>query len=659
MGFWGRIFGRSALEVAETTSAGGVQSQYGFTVVDPGIPVGEYSRHDIDVLWRSQPNLRKVVGFIARNVASIPLHVYQREADGSRIRVRDHALARMVSRPSAVLGASRFWNGVISDMLLYDQWCVAQVVDKSGVDRLVHLPSWRLRITLDGLNQLERVEYWTGEAGREWKTLPADRIVVYYGYAPNSAGSPMALTLLDILNESSEAVKYRRQVWSQSARTPMWIERPADAPSWSVDAKRKFAEAFRNSYTGDGPHAGGSPLLEDGMKLHSLTSFSPQDSRDLEGRKLTAAEVASAFHVAPELVGAREGTFANVDAFRQMLYRDSLGPYITDWVDTLNAQLTPRVDETGGLYVEAHLEAKLAGSFLEQAEVLSRSTGAPWMTRNEARQRMNMPNLPEGSELVTPLNVITGGLASPADTGSQNRRAMSPAPGVKSTARLQFKSSPSEPHSELCVSVLRKFFERQSRVVLSRLGAKDPEWWDGERWDKELADDLYRVAVSVAREIGESVAGSLGMPGDAFDMDRVYAFLKSVAGSRAEMLNQTTLSQLQAALNGDLEEDAVKSTVQGVFDEATGSRADESGVTLATTLSTLACVEAGKQLGGGKATKTWIVTSGNPRPSHAAMDGETVPVSESFSNGMAWPGDKIADVDEIANCRCEVEISIP
>jgi len=66
--------------------------------------------------------------------------------------------------------------------------------------------------------------------------------------------------------------------------------------------------------------------------------------------------------------------------------------------------------------------------------------------------------------------------------------------------------------------------------------------------------------------------------------------------------------------------------------------------------------EAARQNGGKKATKTWIVTSSNPRESHAAMDGETVPIDGTFSNGLDWPA-SCGDPDEVAGCQCEVSVS--
>ena len=44
---------------------------------------------------------------------------------------------------------------------------------------------------------------------------------------------------------------------------------------------------------------------------------------------------------------------------------------------------------------------------------------------------------------------------------------------------------------------------------------------------------------------------------------------------------------------------------------------------------------------------------------HAAMDGETVALSENFSNGAAWPGDGSAlGAEDLAGCNCELQITV-
>lgn len=52
------------------------------------------------------------------------------------------------------------------------------------------------------------------------------------------------------------------------------------------------------------------------------------------------------------------------------------------------------------------------------------------------------------------------------------------------------------------------------------------------------------------------------------------------------------------------------------------------------------------------ATKTWQNPSDNPRPEHD-IDGETVDINDSFSNGMDSPGD-----DDAAGCVCYIDVDV-
>lgn len=49
----------------------------------------------------------------------------------------------------------------------------------------------------------------------------------------------------------------------------------------------------------------------------------------------------------------------------------------------------------------------------------------------------------------------------------------------------------------------------------------------------------------------------------------------------------------------------------------------------------------------------WLATlDGRTRPSHRELDGESVPVSATFSNGCRFPGDPSGPAEEVMNCRC-------
>lgn len=74
-----------------------------------------------------------------------------------------------------------------------------------------------------------------------------------------------------------------------------------------------------------------------------------------------------------------------------------------------------------------------------------------------------------------------------------------------------------------------------------------------------------------------------------------------------------------------------------------------------TTVGQAAVQDAAVQ--AGARTKTWRVTSSNPRSSHAAMDGETVPIASRFSNGAQYPGDPSLELTERANCSCTIDVN--
>ena len=126
-------------------------------------------------------------------------------------------------------------------------------------------------------------------------------------------------------------------------------------------------------------------------------------------------------------------------------------------------------------------------------------------------------------------------------------------------------------------------------------------------------------------------------------------------------MNQVTHDELRAALDDEIGEDAEKATPEGVFENAEKNRAETAGFAFAAALVAWSSLEACRQNDDGvhKAYKTWIVTSGNPRASHAALNGETVPYDEPFSNGAMWPGDiDNLDAEEVANCQCIIEIEV-
>jgi HK97 family phage portal protein len=598
---------------------------------------------DYATLYRTQPHVRTVISFLARNIAQIGLHTFERisDVDRRRLAAADHPVAALLSKPNPQTTRYRWFDALVNDMGIYDVACWVKMRPAGQTAGLLRLPPSQITPLGDSWSWPDGVRF-RGSKGRI--DIPIDQLVLFHGYNPSDARwglSPME-TLRQTLAEEYQATLYREQLWRNGARFPGYIKRPKSAGNWSPEARDRFRNDWRGLYTGSGPGAGGTPVLEDDMEFVG-GGITPVQAQYLETRKLTREEVAAAFHIPLPMVGILDhATFSNIEEQHKNLYQDTLGPWLTMIEQEIGLQLVSEFDDSGKVYVEFNLAEKMKGSFEEQATSLQTAVGAPWLTRNEARARQNLPQVDGGDELVTPLNVLIGGQASPTDSAP------------KALPRLRVKSRAPETYQTKHEQVLRAFFKRQGAVIRTALGAKaDGEWWDGERWDSELSADLYRLAVLTSEQVAKSTLDSLGVKPDEYDTDRTLAFLAAVSKTRAANINATTRAQIDAALSAD----DPSAAVGNVFDVAENSRTAQIATTAVTASSAFGATEAGKQVAGEAATKTWI-TGPKARASHAEMNGETVPLSENFSNGLAWPGDA-GDADEVAGCNCSLEINIP
>ena len=423
-------------------------------------------------IWLAQPQLRTVVAFLARNVAQLGVDVFRRESETDRVKLRDHPVARLLERPfpESKLTKYRLLSGVMHDLCIYDNAFLLKV-DLSG--QLALWPISPTHIRPQGSEWAGADSYEIrGDKGK--RTIDASQIIHFHGYNPADMrqGSSSIETLRQILAEEHAATMYREQLWRNGARVAGYLQRPKDAPRWQPDARSRFAADWRAQYTGDGPQSGGTPVLEDGMTF-SPSGVSPKDAQYVESRRLTREEVAVAYHVSPAMVGMAEAmNFSSMRELHQMLYQDTLAPYLTQIAQDLENQLLEDVDPSasdGSSYIEFNLSEKLRGSFEDQSRSLQSAVGAPWMTRNEARGILNLSDIDGGDELIVPLNVIEGGLAAPNDTAPDN---------------------PSDQGNPKARQLLQSHYRRQCNAVLSRVGAGNDDAFQRWRWDSELAADL-------------------------------------------------------------------------------------------------------------------------------------------------------------------------
>lgn len=615
--------------------------------------MGQDGYQSVVQLWRSQPHLRTVVSFRARNIAQLGLHVFDLKSDGSRERTRTGPLVQVLQDVDGQMTTYDLLFALSGDLDLYDRAFILVYYAPDGSPRIRRLPPAWVTPRYSGLDidhYEVLVSFPDGGDPRE-VDVPADQMLYFQGLDPASTegSSPTIETLRETLFEQSEAAKFRNQIWKRGGRVSAVIQRPADAPQWLPEEAKAFREDWYAKYTGNGPGAGGTPILEDGMTLNRI-DFSAADQQYVEGAQLALSTVAEAFHINPTMIGGDSSTYSNIKAFRKMLYTEGLGPTLQQIQQRMNKDL-PRILglPAGEQFVEFNIEAKLSGDFEEQAAVLSSAVGAPWMAPNEARAKVNLPPKEGGDDLIVPLNVTQGGQASPRDSGEQNVNPASDEPDrVESAApRPALKAATRPKDEDDSAEELRVFFERQGKSVLSSIGANpDDGWWNSERWDTALARIMRKHMTSMAVSAAMDVLPSWGK----FDAAMMTHFLRKLSDARAQQYNDAVRDRLK---------DYIKSDDLDPKDYLNPDRAALRGRYVAHGLATfsksLGSVESGKQ--NGARFKRWN-TGSRPRSSHARMNGQEVPIDKAFTNGMMWPGywTGRVDPDETAGCNCSIEI---
>lgn len=634
------------------TAKGGALAR--LTVADPPITLrsvrgrsataGSVAGMSIRGVWESQPSVRKVVSFMASTVAALPWRVYRAE-DGGRERLHDSPAETLVRRPTRFTSSADLVTGLALDWLLYGSAC-AVLVD----EEIVRVPAPLLMLSTDVFGRVNDV---ATVAGGETVSLSDLPVALMHGWDPDGSGAVAPVrTLRALLAELSEAEGWRRRMWTDVPRVSAQVTRPKDAPRWSDEKRERFLQAmadFKSSTSG-----GSIPVMEDGMKLEAAPQVQPDLSSASSIRTLTDIEVAGYFGVPPELLGMREANYGGYAALRRDLYTRVLGPLIGRIEDALNAEIVPSL-AGGDTAVYGMLDRTEAqdGTLLERVQALQSATGGPVMTRAEARERLDLPYLEGTEELIVPLNVIQGGQASPTDSGSQNLsgsdtnqldhrqqdQAAEEGKSLAPKARMVLKAVTSRPSPSILERMRQAYVDELQREGLSEAAVE------------ALADRIEPFLAEQAIEAANGVILRSGTGTETIGRGAIRNYIRQMAEGKADAAVDAAMRLLGAVSGDDAAQDTARETIEDILSE------DRLG--LWADASTKDAAGFGSQEGArrsGAVKKMWVHNgSSHPRADHAAMNGETVDMDDTFSNGMRWPHDwGGGDADDIVGCNCDI-----
>jgi HK97 family phage portal protein len=255
------------------------------------------------------------VNVIASSISTMPCHVYRR-LDRGRERATDTWQYRLLhDGPNPEMAPGQFVETLIVHLLLWGN-CYLEKVKGSfaGAPRVVEL--WpinpmlvkvRRRVPSDiGAVGQQKVGEKVFEVQGNSELFGEDKIlhIPGPGYDGLVGLSPIAKARQEIGSALSRQ-RFQGSFYDRGGLLSGVIERPAEAPKWSQEAKERFRASWEARYAGHGS-AGKSPVLEDGMKYHEF-GMPLRDQQFIEQGQFTTTQIATLFNMPASKINGATG----------------------------------------------------------------------------------------------------------------------------------------------------------------------------------------------------------------------------------------------------------------------------------------------------------------------------------------------------------------
>ena len=636
-------------------------------------------------LYRAQPAVATVVDKVANAAARLTVRVWDTTPETGKVIDNSSAFAKLMANPSTELSPFAFWRWTVSTYEVYGEAFWLKQRDSNGkVVNLLPMHPSRVSVHRSQDGDVEYI-FTLGVASAGILRVPSTEVVPFMRYNPDSLMrglSRLEHLRTTLLNEDA-ARRATSSWWNRGARPSVLLKHPS---SLSQAAQERLKANFDSRHAG-ADNAGGTAVLEEGMDAQ-VVQLTAEEMQYIESRKMNLTEVCMVFDVPPPVIHILDhATFSNITEQSRMLYRDTMAPRLEDIESVIDFALRTEFYPAGERQVSFSLDEVLRGDFETRAGAVVQLIQNGVMKPSEARPLFDLDDAGKdadklyGNAALVPLgsNVQKPPVASSApqtprvesepgagdDEASEGEsedvlsgkeltldttvvRSLNGRIGRKSTTR-EIRAALAEGHHK----ELAKYFDEQRAAYKTAASHKANGLLDQKTWDDKLGNLLYSMDSVTSKAIGTRTAQSLD---GTFDPQIVDTQVRQNAVAAAKKINQTTSNDIEAGLDDMEDGELPDDVIDDYFDGQGDARSNQISMTRVAVIAGLTAFAVASALKA--VNKTWVVTSPNARPEHANMDGETVPMSETFSNGLMYPGEYLpGEAEQVANCSCETDFS--
>lgn len=316
-------------------------------------------------------------------VSSLPLTIYEKRPDGSRVKADVELQDILTVSPNAGQTGVEFWDGMEAQKLMRGN----AYAEKLFVGR-----------RLVGLRPVFNVTPERGENG-EWKYavndrgrksyLPASKIFHLRGFG---SGDGLGLSAVRYGVTSMGAALAADETASSVFANSMMPSGVLTSEQTLNETQRTQLQTMLADYVGSSK-AGKTMVLEAGL-THQALQMNPEDAQLLETRRFNVEDVCRWFGTPPIIIGhSADGQTmwgSGVEAIMLSWLTLGINPLLRRNEARIKKDLIPHTGNTR-LYAEYNREAMLQMDSAAKGEFLSKMGTSGTMTANERRDKLNLP----------------------------------------------------------------------------------------------------------------------------------------------------------------------------------------------------------------------------------------------------------------------------
>jgi HK97 family phage portal protein len=330
----------------------------------------------------------------ARVIGSLPLPIYQRQPDGTRVKVPWFTPYRvLVQAPNAWMAPSGFWRTMVTNLDVFGN--AYALIEWSVPDDPNSLASglWPIHaqmVTPQRNKETRDIEYLiTSSAGTV--VVPKESMIHLRAFSFDGVMGVSKLTAAARAVGLAFSTEEYGSNWYNNGGVPSGVlEHPGVL---SDEAAKRLAESWTSTY-GSLSKSARTAILEEGTKYHPIT-VSPAEAQFLEVRKYSAGQIAALYGVPARLVGAHDGPVGWGSVEQETLEWVKYG--LTPDLVAIEQELATKLLKGSTVYYpEFNLDALLRGDIKGRMEANSIAWEHGALTTDEWRARENMGPTADG-----------------------------------------------------------------------------------------------------------------------------------------------------------------------------------------------------------------------------------------------------------------------